>query len=143
MTRPWVSPPGACYVVPHASGRMRGDTWVYTCPFACSLGIPEDSTTSTCLSACLGFMHAGHWVSMHMCMLRDMMTCHVSGVKMHGTASCTSTPPYYIDTQHVKWLIPRPYPLDQATSSFSIRFRDSVHLVNFSPDQSRIFSAPF
>ncbi|KAF3532626.1 hypothetical protein DY000_02040107 [Brassica cretica] len=45
-------------------------------------------------------------------------------VKMHGTASCTSTPPYCVDTQQVKWLTPGPDPLDQATSSFSVDLRN-------------------
>ncbi|KAF3533426.1 hypothetical protein DY000_02041432 [Brassica cretica] len=45
-------------------------------------------------------------------------------VELHGTASCTSTPPSCVDTQQVKWLTPRPDPLDQATSSFSVDLRD-------------------
>ncbi|KAL0813031.1 hypothetical protein Bca101_069474 [Brassica carinata] len=45
-------------------------------------------------------------------------------IKLHGTVSCTSTPPYCVDTQQVKWLTPRPDPLDQATSSFSVDLRD-------------------
>ncbi|KAF3486885.1 hypothetical protein F2Q69_00053025 [Brassica cretica] len=51
------SPPKRLCVVPHASGCMHGDTWAYTCPFACSLAMPEDTSTSTCPSACLVFMH--------------------------------------------------------------------------------------
>ncbi|KAF2557376.1 hypothetical protein F2Q68_00014179 [Brassica cretica] len=45
-------------------------------------------------------------------------------VELHGTASCTSTPPSCLDTQLVKWLTPRPDPLDQATLSFSVDLRD-------------------
>ncbi|KAF2551729.1 hypothetical protein F2Q68_00034981 [Brassica cretica] len=61
-------------------------------------------------------------------------------VKLHGTASCTSTPPSCVDTQQVKWLTPRPDPLDQATSSFSVDLRDFGPSGEFSSsDQSRIF----
>ncbi|KAF3588886.1 hypothetical protein F2Q69_00027547 [Brassica cretica] len=45
-------------------------------------------------------------------------------VELHGTASCTSTPSSCLDTQLVKWLTPRPDPLDQATLSFSVDLRD-------------------
>ncbi|KAF2587391.1 hypothetical protein F2Q70_00035808 [Brassica cretica] len=45
-------------------------------------------------------------------------------VELHGTASCTSTPPSCVETQQVKWLTPRPDPSDQATSSFSVDLRD-------------------
>ncbi|KAG5384458.1 hypothetical protein IGI04_035928 [Brassica rapa subsp. trilocularis] len=44
-------------------------------------------------------------------------------VELHGTVSCTSTPPSCVDTKQVKWLTPRPDPLDQATSSFSVDLR--------------------
>ncbi|KAF3580782.1 hypothetical protein DY000_02029908 [Brassica cretica] len=61
-------------------------------------------------------------------------------VKLHGTASCTSTPPYCVDTQHFKWLTPRPDPLDQATSRFSVDLRDFGPSGEFpSLDQSQIF----
>ncbi|KAF2550382.1 hypothetical protein F2Q68_00036245 [Brassica cretica] len=61
-------------------------------------------------------------------------------VKLHGTASCTSTPPSCVDTQQVKWLTPRHDPLDQATTSFSVDLRDFGPSGEFSSrDQSRIF----
>ncbi|KAF3493708.1 hypothetical protein DY000_02055754 [Brassica cretica] len=45
-------------------------------------------------------------------------------VELHGTASCTSTPPSCVDTQQAKWLTSRPDPFDQATSSFSVDLCD-------------------
>jgi len=61
-------------------------------------------------------------------------------VKLHGTVSYTSTPTSCVDTQQVKWLTPRPDPLDQATSSFSVDLRDFGPSGEFSSrDQSRIF----
>uniref|UniRef100_A0A0D3AW20 Uncharacterized protein n=1 Tax=Brassica oleracea var. oleracea TaxID=109376 RepID=A0A0D3AW20_BRAOL len=43
-------------VVPHASGRMRCDTRASTCPDACFLYMPDDSTTSRWLAAWLECM---------------------------------------------------------------------------------------
>ena len=60
-------------------------------------------------------------------------------VELHGTTSCTSTHPSCVDTQQVKWLTPRPDPLDQATSSFSVDLRDFGSGEFSSRDQSRIF----
>ncbi|KAG5384906.1 hypothetical protein IGI04_036376 [Brassica rapa subsp. trilocularis] len=61
-------------------------------------------------------------------------------VELHETVSCTSTPPSCVDTKQVKWLTPRPDPLDQATSSFSVDLRYFGSSGEFSSsDQSRIF----
>ena len=49
-------PPKRLCVVPHASGRMRGDTRASTCPDACFLYMPDDSTTSRWLAAWLECM---------------------------------------------------------------------------------------
>ncbi|KAF3565700.1 hypothetical protein DY000_02014181 [Brassica cretica] len=68
--------------------------------------------------------HTGFCISV--CMRRSQVLRHLVllCVELHGTTSCTSTPPSCVDTQQVKWLTPRPDPLDQATSSFSVDLRD-------------------
>ncbi|KAF2533081.1 hypothetical protein F2Q70_00031809 [Brassica cretica] len=61
-------------------------------------------------------------------------------VRLHVLIPCTSTPPSCADTQQVKWLTPRPDPLDQATSSFSVHSSDFGLSGKFSTrDQSQIF----
>ena len=79
---------------------------------------------------------------MSVCMRRLQVLRHLVllCVKLHGTASCTSTPHSCVDTQQVKWLTPRPDPLDQATSSFSVDLHDFGPSGEFSSrDQSRIY----
>ncbi|KAF2592010.1 hypothetical protein F2Q70_00039166 [Brassica cretica] len=60
---------------------------------------------------------ATHGAHMSISMLRLQILRHLVllCVKLHGTASCTSTPSSSVDTQQVKWLTPRPDLLDQAT----------------------------
>ncbi|WZZ15116.1 hypothetical protein YC2023_108205 [Brassica napus] len=61
-------------------------------------------------------------------------------VWLHGLLPCTSTPRASLDTKLVRQLPPRSYPLDQATSSFSVRLRDFDPSCEFlTRDQSRIF----
>ncbi|KAF3509702.1 hypothetical protein F2Q69_00006911 [Brassica cretica] len=45
-------------------------------------------------------------------------------VRLHGLLPCTATPRASVDTQLLRWLPPRPDPLDQATSSFSVGLRN-------------------
>ena len=61
-------------------------------------------------------------------------------VKLHVQLPCTATPRASLDTQLVRQLPPRSYPLDQATSSFSVPLRDFDPSCEFlTRDQSRIF----
>ncbi|KAF3514631.1 hypothetical protein F2Q69_00008075 [Brassica cretica] len=107
---------------------MRGDTWASTCHVACSLAMPEDTSTSTCPSACLVFMHRDTWASACRFACADRRYCDTScfyvSSCMELLASCTSTLCSCVDTQQVKLLTPRPDPLDQVTSSFSVDLRD-------------------
>ncbi|CAN6822799.1 unnamed protein product [Brassica oleracea] len=52
---------------------------------------------------------------------RHLVLLHV---KLHVLLPCMVTPRVFVDTQILIWLPPRPDPLDQATSSFSVGLRD-------------------
>ncbi|KAF2541801.1 hypothetical protein F2Q68_00029788 [Brassica cretica] len=85
--------------------------------------------------------HTGLCMSVRMRRLQVLRHLVLLCVKLHGTASCTSTPPSCVDTEQVKWLTPRPDLLDQATLSFSVDLGDFGPSGEFSShDQSRIFS---
>ena len=102
--------------------------------------MPEDTSTSTFPSACLVLMHRDTCMSVRMRRSQVLRHLVLLCVELHGTASCTSTPHSFDDTQQVKWLTPRPDLLDQATSSFSVDLRDFGSSGEFSSrDQSRIF----
>ena len=95
-------------------------------PFSMS-GVHASRHTDLCMSVCMRRLQ----VLRHFVLL-----C----VELHGTASCTSTPPCCYETQQIKCLTPRPGPLDHATSSFSVDLRDFGSSGEFSSgDQSRIF----
>ena len=89
---------------------------------------------------------ATHGAHMSISMLRLQTRRHLVllCVKLHGTASCTSTPSSSVDTHQVKLLTPRPDPLDQATSSFSVHLAWFRSFRQISDPRSipNIFSTP-
>ena len=108
---------------------------------------PCQKTPHVHLPFSMSGVHASRHTALYMSvrMRRSQVQRHLVllCVKLHGTASCTSRPPSCVDTQQVKWLTPRPDPLDQATSSFSVDLRDFGPSGEFSSRyQSRIFFLP-
>ncbi|KAF2601316.1 hypothetical protein F2Q70_00027047 [Brassica cretica] len=86
----------------------------------------QEDTTHVQMACCMGGLHVSRHttpymsISMHRLHVRRHLV--LRHVKLHVLLPCMATPRASEDTQLVGWLPPRPDPLDQATSSFSINF---------------------
>uniref|UniRef100_M4EH06 Uncharacterized protein n=1 Tax=Brassica campestris TaxID=3711 RepID=M4EH06_BRACM len=93
------------------------------------------------MSGVLASRHTGLCMSVRMRRSQVLRHLVLLCVELHGTDSCTSTPPSCVDTQQVKWLTPRPDPFDQATSSFSVDLCDIGSSSEFSRDENEFACA--
>ncbi|KAF3538113.1 hypothetical protein F2Q69_00022165 [Brassica cretica] len=84
----------------------------------------QEDTTHVQMACCMAGMHASRhttpYMSISMHLLHARRHLVLRHVKLYVLLPCTATPLASEDTQLVGWLPPRPDPLDQATSSFSV-----------------------
>ncbi|KAL0826661.1 hypothetical protein Bca101_050338 [Brassica carinata] len=84
----------------------------------------QEDTTHVQMACCMAGMHASRhttpYMSISMHLLHARRHLVLRHVKLYVLLPCTATPLASEDTQLVVWLPPRPDPLDQATSSFSL-----------------------